>query len=295
PSAQAQRRARPAGKPMIDWVMDGLKSAGLDEFIIVVHPDDRELINFYSSEHKIKIVYQAERKGAAHALLCAANLIHGDFILTACDNLVENEHIQRFIDNFSNQNNGSHKTRLAVIKTARENMKNMGMVTWDGNVITNIIEKPSEENVISDTASIPLYGLPFHFLDYLPMVTPSKRGELELQDGIQRMINEGIPVFGELLPGRKTVTDANDLLKINIEFLRSFPLTYITSPIMNVKFTNPCMIEKGAVIGEYSHIGPDVVIENGAVIGKYCVISHSVLLRNAVIPDGTSINNQIIN
>ena len=85
---------------MIDWVMDGLKSAGIEEFILVVHPEDIELINFYSKNKNIQIVHQVERKGAAHALSCAASLITGDFILTACDNLVENENIIRFVENF---------------------------------------------------------------------------------------------------------------------------------------------------------------------------------------------------
>ena len=80
------------GKPIVERVMEDLAALGVDEFVVVASPDDQELAHHFEQaselQARVRIVHQPERLGMAHALNCAAPLIRGDFILSACDNLV---------------------------------------------------------------------------------------------------------------------------------------------------------------------------------------------------------------
>ena len=80
------------GVPMVARVMETLVENGLDDFILVVSPDDQEIVDYFETESKLDVraqfVVQPERRGMADALSRAAELIQDDFLLTACDNLV---------------------------------------------------------------------------------------------------------------------------------------------------------------------------------------------------------------
>ena len=80
------------GKPIVERVMDDLVANGVDDLILVISPDDKEIVAHFAHNSEIgasvRFVHQAERLGMAHALQCAAPLIYDDFVLTACDNLV---------------------------------------------------------------------------------------------------------------------------------------------------------------------------------------------------------------
>ena len=82
-----------AGKPIVERVMDTLVVNGISEFILVISPDDSEIIDYFENKSQIKasvrFVQQHEQLGMGHALLQAAPYIHDDFILSSCDNLVD--------------------------------------------------------------------------------------------------------------------------------------------------------------------------------------------------------------
>jgi dTDP-glucose pyrophosphorylase len=81
--------------------------------------------------------------------------------------------------------------------------------------VIRIVEKPSPERAPSTVASIPLYCFSRRILEYLPAVARSRRGEYELQDAIQMLIEGGGHVQGEMIAGRLSLTRPADLLAIN--------------------------------------------------------------------------------
>ncbi len=282
-----------AGKPMVARVMDMLKQAGLQEFILVAHPEDHELHNYFSGSKNVTITYQMEQKGAAHALMSAAAFIKGDFILSACDNLVTPDEASAFVELFRILRGKGQDGLLALIRVPKEKMTSMGMVEWDGNKIQRIVEKPALETALSEIASIPFYGFSRHFLDYLPRIKPSKRGELELQDAMQMQIAENHALYGKILSGRMTVTNATDLLTLNFRFLDQ-EQTMLQKEFPGVKkFIPPCLVEMGAIISPGCTIGPNVLVEAGARIGINATLKNTLVLRNACVPDGENAENAI--
>ena len=85
------------GRPIVERVMEHIALNGIDDFILVVSPDDYQITRYFRRESRIeadvRFVYQPHRLGMADALRCAAPLIEADFILSACDNLTSTQHI----------------------------------------------------------------------------------------------------------------------------------------------------------------------------------------------------------
>jgi NDP-sugar pyrophosphorylase family protein len=284
-----------AGLPMIERVMDTLTHNDIDEFVLVVSPDDAAIYDHFTRHSRyadrITWAYQAERHGMAHALLQAAPYIHSDFVLSACDNLVPETHIAEMLTRFDRGARGV----LSLMRIPIERSVSTGMVALKGDQITRIVEKPQPPESPSDISSLPLYVFASHLLDYLPQVKPSARGEYELQDAIQMLIDEGELVAGVLTADRLTVTNAADLLKINLHYLAATGDRFVNGPIdPATRLIDPILIDPDTHIGADCIIGPSVYVERGAVIGRGATVRESIVLRGAIVPDGAQIAQQVV-
>ncbi|MFQ5856474.1 MAG: hypothetical protein ACE5LU_12615, partial [Anaerolineae bacterium] len=125
----------------------------------------------------------------------------------------------------------------------------------------------------------------------------SPRGEYELQDAIQMLIDRGGKVRGLLTDSRLTLTDASDLLAINRHYLldgdqRPHLAPYTVGP--NTQLITPLRIEPGTTIGADCVIGPRAYIERDCTIGSNATIRDAVVLRGAVVPSGSTIEGQVV-
>src|SRR3954465_8004757 len=95
-------RAKPMlpvlGNPIIIRIMDRIKEAGINNFVVVVGEQDGEVASYLHSgwapDAKVQIVLQPMMRGAADALASAANYITGPFLVTSCDHIVPVDHIR---------------------------------------------------------------------------------------------------------------------------------------------------------------------------------------------------------
>jgi len=166
----------------------------------------------------------------------------------------------------------------------------------DGRV-SHIVEKPRPEEAPSTIASLPLYVFTPRILDYLPQVPLSPRGEYELQDAIQMLIEEDGDVQGVFVESRLTLTGPDDLLAINRHYLLNGYDRPQLAPFTvgnNTHLITPLRIEQGTIIGEECVIGPHVYIERDCHIGSNVTIKDAVVLRESVIETGTTVINQVV-
>ena len=209
------------GKPIVERVMELLLANGVDDFILVVSPEDRDITHYFLQEATVpadvRFVYQTERLGMAKALECAAPLITEDFVLSACDNLVTTADVGRLMVFW--QTEPQPNAILTLMPVKRERVSSTGIVALDGPWITRIVEKPTPAEAPSNISSLPLYVFSPRILELLPEVAPSPRGEYELQDAIQMLIHRAGRVGGVMVERRLTLTNAADLLAINREYL----------------------------------------------------------------------------
>jgi NDP-sugar pyrophosphorylase family protein len=182
---------------------------------------------------------------------------------------------------------------LTLMRVKPEKISASGVVELDGDRIRRIVEKPKPEEAPSDMASLPLYCFSPKILEFLPKVQPSKRGEYELQDAIEILIEAGEDVRGEIFLGRKTLTNAEDLLRLNLHYLSAENHAQFNGRQATVGLNPPYLVEDGADVAENCSIGPNVLVETSAQIGAGAVLRNAVILRNAVVPAGAVVENQV--
>jgi bifunctional UDP-N-acetylglucosamine pyrophosphorylase/glucosamine-1-phosphate N-acetyltransferase len=287
------------GKPILARIVLGMISSGLRNFILVVNPEDHEIRAYFQKEFtrdvQMQFIHQDRQLGTAHALGLAAPKISGDFILSACDSLVPDQEMNSLVSAWS-QYAGSHGL-LSLERIPLEDAHKTGIVTLDGDQVRQIIEKPAPADAPSNISSTPLYAFSNRIMDYLPRVPASPRGEYELQDAVQMMIDDGLIVNGFFLKNRQTLTTADDLLAINLEHLYAQPhcCQVETENIgSNTRLVNPVLIEKEVEIGANCQVGPGVYIEKNARIGNDVQLENAVVLREASIPGSTRLKDRVI-
>ncbi len=286
------------GKPIVERVMETLVQNGVREIIMVVSREDGEVGSYFRERSKLDIdlqfVVQAERLGMANALTLAAPYIREPFIMTACDNLTPPEHIAELLTMF--RSNGA-TAALSLMEIDPALVSRTGIVDIQNGTIRRIVEKPTPDEAPSNIASLPLYVFSTRLLDYLPQVKLSPRGEYELQDAIQMMIEREGKVIGVLTKRRLQLTNADDLLALNRHYLTTGGDTPQLAPRSVGQHTHlitPLRIEEGTTIGPGCVIGPRVYIERNCKIGADVLIKDAVILRNSVIEDGQQIVGEVV-
>jgi len=286
------------GKPIVERVMEILVQNDIRNFILVVSPEDEELERYFQEQSaldvELQFVAQAERLGMAHALSLAAPYLHGDFMMSACDNLVSAQHIAELI--------AAHRARsaqatLSLMEIDLSQAGRTGIVEWQAGRVRRIVEKPAPEEAPSNIASLPLYLFSPHLLAYLPRVKLSARGEYELQEAIQMLIDEGGHVTGVLTNSRLQLTNSADLLALNRHYLTTADgLPYLKPARLGPQthLVSPLWIGEGAIIGPGCVIGPRVYIEGDCQIGPNVLIKDAVILRNSVIEAGRQVIGEVV-
>jgi dTDP-glucose pyrophosphorylase len=286
-----------AGKPIVERVVDLLVDNGIRELIVLVSPDDQEIVPYLQQarpELAWQFVVQGERLGMAHALGLAAPFLHGDFVLSACDNLTPAAHIAELL--------ATHYARraqatLSLMEIDIAHSASTGIVEWQDHWVKRIVEKPQPCEAPSNISSLPLYVFGLSLLELLPLVKLSARGEYELQEAIQLLIDQGGGVTGVLTPERIQLTNVADLLALNRYYLaangfatgRSFAQLG-----MGTRLIPPVHIEADVTIGPGCVLGPHVYVEPGCRIGARVRLADAVVLRQTVVADETEATGVVL-
>jgi NDP-sugar pyrophosphorylase family protein len=295
-----------AGKPMIERTLDMLSRGGAEPFIVVVHPEDRPLIDHLRRPpwaEKVRLAYQERRLGMAHAVDCASPLIRETntrtFLLASCDNLYPDNHVAALI---ARQREGALDAVLTLAWVTREEATATAVAFVRNGWVRNIIEKPDPESLPSpeqaeDILGVPsMYALSTGVLDYLPRVPVSPRGEREFPDALRLLIEDGGRVRGQLVKERMTLTCRDDLLAINRHVLRTDPSAAdIQSDLPgDVTIVQPARIDAGARVGSGCEIGPEAYLEASCTVGAGAVVRRAVVLQDGHVEAGQIVEGVVI-
>lgn len=296
--ARTKAMAPVAGKPIVARVFDLLVQNGVNAVVLLVSPDDNAIVPYFERHTppgiQVTFVVQHERLGMAHALGLVAPHLHGDFIMSACDNLVPPEHVAALIA--AHRREQANAT-LSLMEIDIAYAASTGIVEWEtgaeGRLIRRIVEKPQPHEAPSNVSSLPLYVFSSKILDYLPQVKPSPRGEYELQDAIQLLINHSGRVTGVLTDVRWQLTNVHDLLELNRHYLAT-EQAHVHSVNAGVHLIPPVRIDADCVLEPACIIGPHVYLEPGCRIGAGARVENAILLRNAVVEAGAVIAGAVV-
>lgn len=169
------------GKPLVEYMLESLPEA-IDELVLVVGgPYENEIRAYFGDEHggrKISYVRQEQPLGLGHAIQQAKDLVKGRFIITAPDDIYNKADLEKMIA----------EPDMAALTMKRDDWQNFGVFVLDENgYIKKMVEKP-KEFVSPYVSAGACYVLDQEFFDVT--VPPSGRGEIELPDIVNALINE---------------------------------------------------------------------------------------------------------
>ncbi len=300
-----------ANKPILAYVIESLSDCNISDITLVVGYKKEKVMNYFESGKKfgvnISYVEQPQQLGTAHAIKLAENSISDSFLVLNGDNLIGTQTIRDAMDNMSGD--------VTLLLTIKENVKGYGVVTTEGNKVTQIIEKPGTD--VSHFINTGVYVFSPVVFDEIPYTKLSLRGEYEITDTIQRMIDKKYEVKG--VHTTATWIDASypwDLLNANAAVLGKLgsekPLKQkgvIENGAVvkgNVVVGENSIIRAGSylvgplVIGKDVEIGPNVTIlpctsiGNGVTISSFTEIRNSIIMSDVRVGTNAFISNSII-
>lgn len=288
-------------RPILGYVLDHIAEAGIEEVGVIIAKETGEDVKRYvgdGSEWGISVTYiLQEPLGLAHAVKKARDFLKDEsFVMYLGDNLL-GEGIVNLIEKFERDGLDA----LILLKEV-DNPSAFGVAVLDerGNV-DRLVEKPSEPP--SNLALVGVYVFSSRVHQAIGRIKPSWRGELEITDAIQEMIDLGYKVKAEVLKSWWLDTGKkDDILDANAVILDEFINNSMISgeiygntqikgrviveegtKIINSIVRGPCVLGKNCVIedsfiGPYTSVGDNSKIINSAV--EYCVILNDVEIYN---------------
>lgn len=208
------------GKPVLEQVIRLLRNSEITEICVVVGHLGGQIKEFLGtgSEQGVDITYrtQKEQSGTAHALGVASDFIERDMLVIGSDCILPPEHFKEMIEYY---NDNKCDAALSLKELDPQDMIHSSTVRLEDNMsITEIIEKPRIDEILSSFSCAPLYIFK-NVKDYLPRVRKSSRGEYEIVDIIQMMIDEGLLVKGVKTSSFSHLSSISDFLGLNFGYL----------------------------------------------------------------------------
>jgi len=284
------------GRPLVERALLPFYENGVRDYVFVVSPDDSEITRHFTKGTSLDIsaqfVVQEERLGTAHALGIAAPFIKGRFAVSACDSLVDAAHVRALLGEGDDPD-----AVLSLLDVEPELVSRSAAVSLDGHRVLRIVEKPAQENAPSFTVSLPHYICSPRLLDLLPGLGASPRGEYEIADAIQGLIDAGRRVVGVRADERLQVSSQEDLLKVTRQMFSKCPEPIqadLTRDYHGTAFLNPVRVEQGVMVGDACVIGPEVFLESGCQIGDGAVVRRSIVLRGGRVAKGETVEDKVV-
>ncbi|MEM3509183.1 MAG: glucose-1-phosphate thymidylyltransferase [Nitrososphaerota archaeon] len=298
-----------ANKPASQYVLEDLISCEIKDIAIILGETFPELVKEHygnGSKFGVKITYihQGKPLGIAHAIsLCKEFIGEEKFIVYLGDNLLQNG-IKSYLEKFIKEDYDA----FILLKEVEDPTK-FGVAQFDekGNLI-KLIEKPKIPP--SKYALVGVYFFKPIIFDIIKDLKPSWRGEYEITDAIQIMLENKYKIGYDFVKGWWLDTGKkDDILYANVLILDEKAKYNIKGEIENSKIIGrveieektkiinseirgPCIIGKDCLIQD-SFIGPYTSIGNGTKIINSS-IEHSIILENAFIKDIEKIDDSLI-
>lgn len=297
-----------ANKPILFYGLEQIRDAGITDVGIIVGDTAKEIEGAIGdgSDLGIKATYipQDAPLGLAHAVLTAEDFLgDDDFVMFLGDNLIEGG-IAHLVEDFTRD-----KPDAQILLKQVPDPERFGVAELDDQRrAVRLVEKPT--NPPSDYALVGVYLFTNKILSAAKRIEPSARGELEITDAIQKLIDDGEEVRSSFVTGwwldtgkKDELLDANRIVlggvqrsvEGEVDEASSVAGQVIVEPgavLENSVVRGPAIIGAGtrlvdAYIGPFTSIAPNCVIERTE-------IEHSVILERCRVQDAERIESSLL-
>lgn len=287
-----------ANKPILEHVLLTLKEAGIVDFLIVVGYCKEKITDYFKSGSDIGVnieyIEQESQKGTADAIGVVREYVKERFIVTNGDVLASVGDVKNLI---------AAKGEAVIAAKKVANPQEYGILYVDGDCVEKLVEKPKTS--ASDLANAGIYIFKSSIFDAIDSTAPSSRGEYEITDSIQFLIDSGKHVgFSNLEEWQDIgfpwhLLEANELILAGIDEERDVGCEVEPYATLkgNVSVGEGTIIRNGAyiigpvVIGKNCDIGPNCFIRPATAIGDNVRIGNGVEVKNSIVMDGTNVGH----
>jgi glucose-1-phosphate thymidylyltransferase len=274
-----------AGKPVLFYGLEAMAAAGITQVGIIIGDTGAEIRAAVGDGSRfgleVTFIPQDAPRGLAHAVLTAEEFIgESAFCMYLGDNLLR-DGVAGFVDEFR-----AGDADAMILLQHVPNPSEYGVAELDASgAVKQLVEKPKEPK--SDLALVGVYLFTSAIFDAARKLEPSWRGEYEITDAIQGMVDSGLRVEPHVVTGWwKDTGQLVDMLEANRLVLDAIE-TDIQGTVIDSKIEGRVVIQAGATV-ERCHIRGPVVICAGATVrdayvGPYSAISEDALVERAEI------------
>ena len=288
-----------ANKPVLFYGIEALVEAGVTEIGIIIAPETGDEIRAAAGDGsqfgaEITYIVQDKPAGLAHAVLTAEDFIGSSpFVMYLGDNLLA-DGLRGLVATFRES-----EPDALILLTPVEDPSSYGVAELDGDQVVRLVEKPKDPPSNLALVGVYLFGPPI--FEACHALEPSWRGEYEITEAIQALIEDGHKVQSEVVSGWwKDTGQLADMLEANRLVLEEIETRLDGEIDADTKIEGRVVVEAGAKISGSVVRGPAVIgagarIE-GAYVGPYTSIGadvricrseieHSIVLSGSVVED----------
>ena len=286
-----------ANKPVLFYGIEALVDAGVEEIGIIIAPETGDEIREAAGDGsqfgaRITYIVQDKPAGLAHAVLTAEEFIGGSpFVMYLGDNLLR-DGLRGLVATFE-----QHAPEALILLTPVDDPQSYGVAELDGERIVRLIEKPKDPP--SNLALVGVYLFQPAIFDAARSLEPSWRGELEITEAIQKLIDDGQAVRSEVVRGWwKDTGQLADMLEANRLVLEELTTAIEGEVDEDSKIEGRVVIGAGArlersVVRGPAVIGPGAHVED-AYIGPYTSIGDGVHVRRSEVENSIVLAGSVV-
>jgi glucose-1-phosphate thymidylyltransferase len=274
-----------AGSPILFHGLAAIAEAGIIEVGVVIGATGDEVRAAVGDGGRwgLRVTYieQPEPLGIAHAVMTAADFVRGmPFLLYLGDNVLL-EGVRRFVEGFERA-----RPDAQILLTPVADPERFGVAVLEGDRVVRLVEKPA--SFVSDLALVGVYLFDDSVLEACASLEPSARGEYEITEAIQWLIDHGRTVRAERVQGWwKDTGLPGDLLEANRVLLGAAKGRIEGEVDAGTTSTGTVIVEAGAVVRGSTLRGP-------VFVGRGCTVEDSVLGPDVSLEPGCTVRGSTI-
>jgi len=274
-----------ANKPVLFYGIEAMAAAGIEEVGIIIAPETGAEIRTAAGDGlrfgvRISYIEQDAPLGLAHAVLTAEPFL-GDspFVMYLGDNLLQGG-ITGLVDAFK-----AARPDALILLTPVPDPENFGVAELEGGAVKRLVEKPPEP--ASDLALVGVYMFTPEIHRAARAIEPSGRGELEITDAIQWLVDRGSRVDPHIVKGWwKDTGRLDDMLEANRLVLETLE-PRSDGELIDSQVDGRVVIEAGALLERSMVRGPAIIgagaVLRDAYVGPYTAVAAGCVIENAEV------------
>jgi glucose-1-phosphate thymidylyltransferase len=274
-----------ANKPVLFYGIEAMAEAGITDIGIIIAPETGDEIKAAvgdGSRFGVRITYllQDEPLGLAHAVLTAEPFLGADpFVMYLGDNLLQGG-IEGLVNAFT-----THQPDALILLTPVPDPEHYGVAQLDGDRVIALAEKPAQP--ATNLALVGVYMFTAQVHDAARAIEPSGRGELEITDAIQHLVDTGARVEPHIVEGWwKDTGRLEDMLEANRLILETIHPRN-DGRCIDSSVDGRVIVEEGAHLERSMVRGPAIIGARtrliDAYVGPYTAIAEDCLVEHAEV------------